>query len=169
MNSKIVIIITLFICFVLIDTNAQADINKTKAVYIYNFLNNVVWPDSKQSDEIVIGVLGKSQTYDELVLFTRNRTVGNKRLKIIKLFNEDQYSSCHVIFISEEKSNELKNIQKLIGYKSCLIIGEKEGLSDLGATISFALNNNRLQFKINQKDASNRKLLVSNNLINMSL
>src|SRR5436305_1196416 len=65
---------------------AQDEINY--AVYaniIYRFTKYIDWPDDKKSGDFVIGIVGKSPVYNELISFTANKMVGNQKIVIKKM------------------------------------------------------------------------------------
>lgn len=161
----------LFVITLLVSFNpvfSQSDIHYAKAVYIYNFLSHIMLQGNEQSDKITIGVLGKTKTYDHLQEYASKRKIGNKKIDIIKIESASQYQHCQVILIAEDSSSLLKKIDQNIGDKSCLIIGEQQGITNMGAAIEFVLDNNKLGYKLNKTNAEKHNVLVSKSLEHMS-
>jgi hypothetical protein len=165
-KTYLLFVLTLFLPFT--HGLSQTDVNYAKAVYIYNFLSHISLEDNKQSDKITIGVIGKTKTYDHLRKYTAKRKVGNKEIEIILVESASQYQKCQVILIAEDSSSLLNKINQNIGNNSCLIIGEQQGLTKMGAAIEFVLDNNKLGYKLNKINAEKHNVLVSKSLEHMS-
>jgi hypothetical protein len=84
MRSTILTILGIIAITFTVKVNAQTDVSNAQAVFIYNFLSHVKWPDADVNGKYVIGVLGKSSTYDYLKTYTKNRTVGSKSIEVIQ-------------------------------------------------------------------------------------
>lgn len=149
-------------------TYCQTDIHQAKAVYIYNFLSHIMLQNTEQANKITIGIVGKTKTYDYLKKYTAERNVGNKEIEIIRIQSDNQYKQCQVILIAEDSSNLLRKIENNIGNNSCLLIGEKQGITRMGAAIEFIQSNNKLSYKLNKTNAEKHNVLVSKSLEQMS-
>ena len=55
---------------------SQTELGKAQAFFIYNFSRLIKWPASYSQGDFVIGVLGDSQTYQNLVELTKDKKVG---------------------------------------------------------------------------------------------
>jgi hypothetical protein len=161
----------LIIIFVLLSANskAQTDANSAEALFIYNFLSHVLWPEGSVGEKYVIGVIGTTKTYDDLKSGTANRTVGNKQIEVIHYRAIDEISNCQVLLIAENASSKIAMINKKIAGKSCLVIGETAGLTNNGAVIDFTIIDGKLRYKVNQEAAKSKNLFVSAALIHMSI
>jgi hypothetical protein len=147
---------------------AADNISGAQAMYIYNFLRHINWPENSVGDKFVIGVYGNSQTFDELVTFTRDRKIGTKLIEVVKINSVEEAAHCQLLFVPNSKSSKISEIKNQIGNKSCLIVSEKSGTLDSGSAIEFLIVNDRLKFKINLANAKQQKLEVSKDLIDMS-
>ena len=74
---------------------------------------------------------------------------------------------CQVVFISSEKSSSSSELKDYLENKSCLVISEKEGVSHSG--IEFIKKNDKLGFKINENTLRTHKLIISQQLMKMSI
>jgi hypothetical protein len=168
MKQKIYLLLVLFSFIAINKASCQKDIHHAKAVYIYNFLSHIMLQNTEQSNKIIIGVLGKTKTYDYLLNYTAERNVGSKEIDVIRIQNANHYQQCQVILIAESSSNLLKGIEQSIGDNSCLIIGEKPGITQMGAAIEFIQKNNKLSYKLNKTNAEKHNVIVSKSLEYMS-
>ncbi len=171
MSTKIKsLFIGLFIiAFFDMGAKATRNLANVEAMFIYNFLRHVNWPEGSGSDVFIIGVYGASDIYDQLVQFTANRKVGTKSIEIRKISSASEAVSCQLIYIPAAHITSITSIKNKLGNKACLIVGEKEGSNAYGSTIEFVLKDNTLKFRIDQERAKQQNLLVSRSLIDMSI
>lgn len=142
-----------------VDTNS-----KFKAIFIYNFTKYIEWPKTYRNGDFVIGVIGKTPLYQELVKMAKTKKVANQPLKIIKYNSLNDLQKCHIIYLSKGESFEIGAVIKKIKSNSTLIITEQSGLADKGAGINFIVKNNRLKFELNKNNVEQHKLKISSNL-----
>ena len=158
----------LAICLISVSLKAEDNLAKVQALYIYNFLRNVGWPEDVQ-DEYIIGVTGETAVYDELVKFTENREIAGKRIRVIKCTNCADLLKCQVIYISKDKCNHLKEINQITRGKGCLTIFENNTNMASNATIDLIEDGNKLAYRINQNVVNEQNLTISNNIVKMSI
>ena len=148
---------------------AAENISGAEAMYIYNFLRHINWPENSVGDKFVIAVFGNSETYNQLVSYTKDRKIGTKVIEVIKVSSIEEASKCQLLFVPTSKSSKIAEIKNSIGNKSCLIVSEKSGTINSGSAIEFIIENDRLKFKISEVNAKLQKLEVSKALIDMSV
>lgn len=169
MKNKIVLLVAFLILPLNKSFHAETDIKNAEAIFIYNFLSHVQWPEGSVGSNYLIGVLGKTTTYDYLLKYTTNRKVGTRPIEVKQLNSSAEVANCQVLLVADHKSNEINAVtQKLTG-RSCLIIGEKSGLTESGAVIDFNVVDGKLRYKIDEENAKQQKLLISSTLMRMSL
>jgi hypothetical protein len=147
---------------------AANNISSAQAMYIYNFLRLVNWPEGSTGDIFVIGVFGNSATYDELVVFTKDRKVGTKSIVIKKISTIAEVAQCQLLFVPATKSSKISEIKNYIGNKPCLIVSETSGTTLQGSTIEFRLVDDKLKFHIDEANAKQQQLIISRALLDMS-
>jgi len=148
---------------------ATDNLSNVEAMFIYNFLRHVNWPEGSGNENFVIGVYGNSDTYNQLVQFTANRKVGTKSIMIRRISSVAEAITCQLIFVPAANMSSIATIKSQVGNRACLIVGEQEGSNTYGSTIEFILKDNTLKFRINQDRAKQQNLLVSRALIDMSI
>jgi len=148
---------------------AEENISNAQAVFIYNFLRHVNWPESGASDKFVIGVFGNSNTYDQLVGFMKDRKIGTKSIVVLKLKTLEESAQCQLIFVPSSKKSKIAEIKNSIGIKPCLIVSESSGTTSNGSAIEFVIDNNRLKFHIDEANAKQQHLTISRALLDMSV
>lgn len=155
--------------FMSMAVKATGDLSNAQAMYIYNFLRHIQWPEGSAGDKFVIGVYGDADTFDQLVHYTSNRKVGSRFIEIRKISSTQQASSCQLVFVSNSQSSKIRELNRTLGNSSCLIVGEKEGSNSSGSTIEFVIKDSKLKFRINEEKAKTQNLLISRALIDMAI
>jgi hypothetical protein len=169
MKTKIILLFALLFVPFTKNFHAETDIKNAEAIFIYNFLSHVQWPEGAVGSNYLIGVLGKTATYDYLVKYTTNRKVGNRIIEIKQLNGISEVVHCQVLLVSDQKSSEMESISQKLNGRSCLTVGERSGLTESGAVIDFNVVDGKLRYKINQENAKKQNLVISSTLTRMSL
>lgn len=150
------------------NVKAEQDVALIEAMYIYNFLRYIEWPGTSVGDNFVIGVYGDSNTLDHLIKYTQNRKVGIKTIEVKKVSNLSEAKKCQVLFLPAESVNVIQQLRSHVGNSPCMIVSEVSGTNQLGSTVEFIFENNKLKFKIDVARAQQQNLMVSKALIDMS-
>jgi hypothetical protein len=139
------------------------------ATLIYRFTKYIDWPANKKSGDFIIGILGDSPLYDDLKSFTSNKTVGSQKIVVTKITGSKNYSNCHILFISEEESGDLKKIAELTSGAPVLLITEYNGLAHKGSCFNFITVNDRLKLEINKNNVEQRYLHIASELLELAI
>lgn len=129
-----------------------------------NFTKLIEWPQSYRQGNFVVGVVGESPLYNELVKMSKTKRVANQSLQIKKYATTGEIDKCHILYVSREESEEISTVVKKVKSNSTLIITEKQGLVEKGAGINFIIQDNRQKFELNKKNVEKYQLKVSSNL-----
>ncbi len=146
----------------------QTGIPKAQAMFIYNFSRLIEWPPAYKSGSFIIGVFGTSNVADELDAYTSGKKVGVQTITVQRLKSVDEISKCHILFVPFSRTKQLPEIVGKINSLSTLLITEKKGAIDLGATINFLIVGDKLKFEYKQANASKQGIKVSSRLQEMS-
>jgi len=147
--------------------NAQVDIERAKAKFIYNFTNFFEWPASERSGDFVIGVIGSGELYRHLDNYTQGKKVIVQDISVKKFSDVNEATDCHVLFISKHKSGELENLTKGIKNNTLLISDSRDGI-DQGAALNFVLMGNRLKYEFAASNAMESGLKFSSRIRDMA-
>lgn len=154
----------------LFKVQAQHETDYTiQASIIYRFTKYINWPANKKSGDFIIGVVEDAPLYEDLKTFMDNKTVDNQKIVVTKLPASASYDNCNIIFISKEKSGQLKRIAALTASSPVLIITEYNGLAHKGSCINFITLNNRLKIEINKTNADQRSLHIASELLDLAI
>ncbi len=161
-RGKIILIGFIIILFA---NQIFAQETKFKTYCIYNFfMNSIGWPNELPTDTFLIGILGNSPVYKELMEQPKKKNV------VIKKFvNVKEVKECEIIFISFNKSVLLPEVLKQVGNRNTLIITEKEGMIQQGSGINFVVRDEKMRFELKKANLQKQKLQVSKQLEKLAI
>ena len=162
------------IAFALGNLAAQAQVSREyqlKAVFLYNFAQFTEWPEDAFADEkspITIGVLGTDPFGPALNDTIRGETVRGRPLVVEHYRRADEIKTCHILFVSQAEIRHWEDIVKGMKGKPILTVADADGASSSGAVIRFAVENNKVHFRINQDAARQANLTLSSRLLRVA-
>lgn len=156
--------------FALVSNAAHAQVSSYKAytLFVYNFTKYIQWPDGSIRDEFVIGVYGNSPIKEEFEKMGALKKAGEKSIRVIEITDLKLVNELHILFVPDEKSAQISDIMTTLRGKPVLVVGERQGLTDKGAGISFFSEQNNVRFELNSASIALQKLKVANALIGLS-
>lgn len=105
---KKVIILLLYLGF--LGSFAQAQNEKFKALFMYNFTKYVEWPVASKSGNFVVGVLGNSPISDELKVIAAKQKIGTQTMVVKVCANVADTEGCQMLYIPSSKSDLLADL-----------------------------------------------------------
>lgn len=150
-------------------SKAQTTDYRFHSVFIYNFTKYIQWPESYQSGDFIIGVLGNSPISTELEKLAANKTVGKQKIVIQRFKSINEVGTCHILFVPGPGSNNFDSVKEKLKGKSTLVITEKSGLAQKGSGINFILLENKWKFELNESATQSAGLKVSRELSQMAI
>jgi hypothetical protein len=153
----------------LLSINVNGQEEKLKANYIFNIVKYINWPESYQTGDFVIGVLGSSKVTTELRKIATTKKVSSQNISVIEFNSTADISKCNVLFITDLSSGLIKVVVAKLGYSPTLIIGESRGLATMGAGINFVVKGDALGFEINEISIKQKGLQVDSKLKGLAL
>lgn len=161
--------ILLGLMVMLISTALTAqDTNRYKALFIYNFTRYIEWP-SNGTQDFVIGILGKSPVYNELVAIADKKNVGTQTISLKKFSSASEVTQCSILFIGSDASSQVASLSASTQGKNTLIITERSGLINKGAGINFVLDDGKQRFELSKTNMAKTGLKVNTQLIEMAM
>jgi YfiR/HmsC-like len=130
-----------------------------QASYLYNIAKLVQWKDpSMRNGNFVIGVLGGSNLYQELVKKYQDKAVGKQAIEIRKLPHSAQVDRCHLLFVGWDEMELVTEIYKNLANANTLIVTEYPDALDDGAVVNFVVTNNTLKYELSVSNARKHRL-----------
>ncbi|MFD2229197.1 YfiR family protein [Alkalimarinus sediminis] len=140
--------------------------NEIKAVYLYNFIKFITWPQESASENINICIYGDNpfgaQTEKLSTLKARNRP-----LQIIYPDKTDR-PDCSVVFISPSEEKFADELLNRINDHPVLTVSDIENFTNKGGVIGFIKLGNVVKFDINLKKARASNIQISSKLLELA-
>lgn len=143
-----------------VQTNPDTN-SKMKAIFIYNFARYIEWPKEYKQGDFVIGLLGESSLYNELINMSRTKKVATQNISVQKFSSNSDIGKCHVLFVPKLSESLLKEALSKVDNAPTLVVTESSDLVDNIPGINFVIINQRQKFELNKTQVENRKLKVS--------
>jgi hypothetical protein len=148
-----------------------------KAVYLYNFLQFIQWPESQRmlskDGSMVIGIVGESpfgEAFEEL-----QATIRKNGLKPVRVIYYGSYREglnmrhCHILFVSaSEKRNFAKITAELRGLPVLTVADTGDFLSS-GGMINLVQSDGKIRWMINRSQANEAGLRFSAQLLTLAV
>lgn len=165
--KKLVLLLGLLSLLFTVKTFGQLE--RFKALYIYNFTKDVAWPDNYKQGDFIIGVLGTSPVIPELVKIAQTKTVGKQKITVKKYAGVENIDKCNVLYIPTAKSGQFAQVLQKIKNSPTLLITDKPGMIKMGACINYVDDQGKLKYEISQGNISSRSLKVTTYLISLGI
>ena len=140
-----------------------------KAVYLYNFVLFVEWPEDENKKELTIGILGKDK------FGTSFNSVKGKKIKhkqqTLRIKRFGKYNStvditkCDLLFICQSESLYFREIIRRLKGKSILTVADTKGFLEKDGMINLVKIGTRIKWEINYSMAKQAKLRISSQLL----
>ncbi|MCB0793725.1 MAG: YfiR family protein [Flavobacteriales bacterium] len=142
------------------DTNAIV-----QASYIYNIAKLVEWSDpSMRNGTFIIGVIGGSNLYQELIKKYSTKTIGMQPIEVRKLPHSAVIDRCNILFVGKGELDLMQEIYKNMAGKNTLIATEYPGALEDGATVNFLSVENTRLYEMSLVNARKAKLEIGSTL-----
>ena len=134
---KKIFLLSLFIIAIAYSGYGQKE--KYQSLFIYNFTKYIKWPESYNSGKFVIGVLGNSNILEALnaMASAKKKTVSGSELIVKKYSSVSEIDDCNILFVSQDVTGELRQIDSNTNSKPILIVTDSPGLATQGSVINF--------------------------------
>ena len=154
-----------------------------KAVYLYNFLLFVEWPESDDDEKgdsggtgkiegdrpIVIGIVGDDPFGESFKEVEGKPVLARKRRLEVKRFGrywkKTDLSGCDLLFVCESEKKNFSEILGPLNGKPVLTVGEWSGFLDAGGMINLVKVKNKIRWEINRTPVKKARLKMSAQLL----
>jgi hypothetical protein len=167
-------LLSAFLFLALSRASAEAQVSREyqlKAVFLYNFAQFTEWPDGAFTDTntpIVIGILGPDPFGPALMETVKGETVHGHPLTIQHYPRANEIKTCHILFISQSEARHANEIVKSLKGKPILTVADSDGPATSDAIIRFAIENNKVHFRINRESAEASNIVISSKLLRVA-
>lgn len=148
-----------------------------KAVYLYNFLQFVTWPETDDpvlKDGVkVIGVVGESpfgRALDELQSNVRNERMSPVRVVFYGPYREGlNLSRCHLLFVTGSEKRHFSKIVSSLKGTSVLTVADTESFLSSGGMVALVNSQGKIRWMINRPPAERAGLRFRAQMLSIAL
>ncbi|HVM60495.1 MAG TPA: YfiR family protein [Verrucomicrobiae bacterium] len=144
---------------------------QVKALFLFNFAKYVDWPSNAFGDgsaPIVIGLVGDDTFGDDVIRTVGGKSVNNRPVVFKHVAGEQEYRTCHILFVSASEKDHLSSILAAVKNTSVLTVGETDGFLTLNGMINFSKKDNKIRLEINLVPAQQANLKLSSKLLSVA-
>ena len=139
-----------------------------EALYIFKFCGFVTFPSERQSGDFVIGVLNAPTIATQLEKAVLGKYVGSQPIIVRNISDIGDLSGCHIVFVPDNMSKKLPEVQELARAKAMLIVTKGAGMAKEGGHINIFTNGDK-KFEINRTAAESIGLKLSADLLKLAV
>ncbi len=165
MKSKFLFSLLVTVYFFCSSASINAQDERFKAIFVYNFTKYINWPVSQGN--FVINVLGNDDIISEMEEIATKKMVGKSKIDIIKVLSVSEIKKCQILFVSSSKMDLFAEVIQLAKKNRILVITEKANACKGGSCINFLNNEGKLSFEISKLNIESCGLQVSIDLLKM--
>lgn len=139
-----------------------------KAAFLCHFARYVQWPEGVSKDPFIIGVLGNDPFGALLDDLAAARAIGGSRLVVRRFRRQEDYTPCHILFVSGSEAERLEAALEKVKGSPVLTVGDTRGLARRGVAVNFLIERNKIRFEINPAAAKRAGLKISSKLLRLA-
>lgn len=133
---------------------SQADEYTVKAVMLERFARFVEWPEilnvSDTTQPFIVGIIGENPFGSKPENIYSEQKIKNKKVSVRYISGVDEIGNCNLLFISGSEKTNLSRILSFTKNKPILTVSDTEGFAKAGVLINLFLNENKVNFEINE-------------------
>ncbi len=172
LGIRLLLAVTLIPCSGRSDAPEAPGEYQVKAAFLYNFAKFVEWPPEpgERKGPLAICVIGQDPFEGSLERVTQGKTIDDRRIVIRRVSEEiGPARSCQVLFVSLSEAARMVDIVKGLRDSSVLTVSEIGRFCQSGGVIGFAMEGQRVRFRINVQAAARANLKISSKLLQLAL
>jgi hypothetical protein len=152
-----------------IATTANAQVDKLKAAYLYNFATMTNYPPSHQTGNFIIVVVGNSPIISELDAIAKVKKIGSQSIEVKKVNSISEITHAHIVFLPEDQKSKLGDLLSKTSSAPTVVVGDSDGSSSKGAVFNFVLIDQKLRFEVNESKANAKGIKLAANLVKLGI
>jgi len=106
------------------NTNNEQVKRLQRAIFIFNFAEQVSWANQDDISEYKIGVLGQDRTYIDLKSLSQRRKIKKKPVNVLRFNSVREVKDVNILYVNKIYSFDLEYILTKIANKNILLVSE---------------------------------------------
>ena len=139
-----------------------------KAHFLSKFPIFIEWPENALPAghaPFLICVFGDFLFGSSLAEKTRGTAVHERRIEVRWVRKHQELKSCQILFVSRSEQKRYGQVLEAVRGQGVLTVGETAEFLDAGGIVSFAMQQEMLQFDVNLDGASKARLKISSQML----
>ncbi len=153
---------------IILHPDVYSQVDKFKALYMYNFTRYLEWPEEKQKGDFIIGVYGSSPIISELNIIAQKRNVGVQPIVVKKITSVSELDECNIVFVPDYRSSKVSELKRWTG-KGIVFITDRPGLAKSFSGINYVTVNGKQNFEINRGNLEYQGIKVNSVLMSLGI
>lgn len=144
---------------------------QVKAVFLFNFTQFVLWPQTAFAHErgpLCIGVLGEDPFGAALEEAVAGETVRNRPVVVARFARVADVRDCHVLYIAASEAANADHILAQLHGKPILTVSDLPRFAQRGGIVRFYLEGAKVRLEINASAAQRHGLKLNSQLLNLA-
>lgn len=159
------VLVMLLTGFITVSAFAASE-DEVKAAFILNFAKFVEWPETRSSDELVLGYFGTKPLTGNLELL--NGLQVNERNITVMTFAESEAAQYDLVFIPAAEFVKKPELIFQFHERRILTISDAPDFIGAGGMIGLIIVDKKVRFEINQAAALAEGIKVSSQLLSLA-
>ena len=122
-----------------------------RAIFIFNFAQQVEWPDLQKDQDFKIGVLGLDRTIADLSAMAKKRKIHDKNVEIIRFQFVKDVNDVQLLYVNHKYNYDMHYILSKISGQNILLVSEDYNFKtsminivNVGDSFEYEINENRI-------------------------
>src|SRR3954462_4116014 len=144
---------------------------QVEGAYVYNFAKFGEWPERKfatPSSPILFCVLYDFSFEADLNRVVAGKAIAGRAVEVVQLRDASEAVPCHLLFVNAAQERQIRHVLELLRGSNVLTVGETDAFVEEGGMINFFLQDEQVQFRINNKAAREAGLYLSSRLLSLA-
>ncbi|WP_299685052.1 YfiR/HmsC family protein [uncultured Dokdonia sp.] len=133
-----------------------------RAIFIFNFAQQIIWPSESQKNAFTIGVMGADPTIVNVSQIAQKRFVYGKPIQVKRINRISEIDDVHIVYVHKKYNFNVGSILKAIRGKRILLISE--GYDYNASMINMIRAEGTYKYEINKKLISRANLRMTSSL-----
>ncbi|WP_299212208.1 YfiR/HmsC family protein [uncultured Aquimarina sp.] len=144
------------------DTSTEEVKRVQRAIFIYNFAQQVGWPNIDQTDTFKIGVLGPDRTIIDLKSMAQKRNIFGKPVEIIRFQFVKNIKDIQLLYVNNKYNYDINYILSKISEKNILLVTEDYNYNV--SMVNMVNVGNSFEYEINEDRIINEDFVIAPSL-----
>jgi hypothetical protein len=143
---------------------------QVKAVFLFNFAQFAVWPDTAFAGAgapFRIGILGDDPFGATLDRIVRGETVHGRPFLVVRSSDPAKLADCQVVFVSRSEKPRLAEVIAALHGRPVLTVADTAGFAEQGGDINLVVVGGKVRLEINPAAAREEGLRLSSQLLSV--